>query len=106
MRGEADFAGLCWDPKSATSPHTWMGIMSADRREFLRHATTVVAGLGVGGLPSLPFDEQPGPMPTARAKAMMSTFGLTRPIFQAGMGSVANPALAIAVSNAGALGSI
>jgi nitronate monooxygenase len=79
--------------------------MSSDRREFIRHATALVAALGTN--PRLPMpDEQPGSMPTARAKAMMTAFGLTRPIFQAGMGGLANPALAIAVSNAGAMGAI
>lgn len=72
--------------------------MTTDRREFIRHATVLVAALGT--------DMQQTAMPTARAKAMMAAFGLTRPIFQAGMGGVASPTLAIAVSNAGALGAI
>jgi nitronate monooxygenase len=76
----------------------------SDRREFLRHATVAVAGLS--GIPASVSGEQPGAMPTPRAKAMMSSFGLTRPIFQAGMGGVANPSLAAAVSNAGAMGAI
>jgi len=43
-------------------------------------------------------------MPTLRAAAFMKTFGLTYPIVNAGMGSLAGPDLAIAVSNAGGLG--
>jgi len=54
--------------------------MSSDRREFLRHAGALVAALGTGQrAPASSADEQPTTMPTA---------------------------LAIAVSNAGALGAI
>src|SRR5882672_7295871 len=79
--------------------------MSSDRREFLRHATVVAAGLGV---PAFPLTAQPrsSAMPTARASALMAAFGLKYPIFCAGMGGVAFPELAIAVSNAGGLGAI
>jgi len=71
--------------------------MSSDRREFLRHATVVAAGLGV---PAFPLTAQPrsSAMPTARASALMAAFGLKYPIFCAGMGGVAFPELAIARS--------
>jgi nitronate monooxygenase len=45
-------------------------------------------------------------MPTARASSLMAAFGLRYPIFCAGMGTVATPELAIAVSNGGGLGAI
>ena len=46
-------------------------------------------------------------MPTSRARALMTMFGLTYPIFEAPHGpTVTSPELAIAVSNAGAMGAI
>ena len=79
--------------------------MSSDRREFFRQAAAVAAGLGVR---TLPFEaQQRSPtMPTARASALMAAFGLRYPIFCAGMGTVATPELAIAVSNGGGLGGL
>jgi nitronate monooxygenase len=49
---------------------------------------------------------QPAAMPTPRARALMTLFGLTYPIFSAGMGSTAVPELAVAVSKAGGLGGV
>jgi nitronate monooxygenase len=45
-------------------------------------------------------------LPSQRTKALMSHFGLRYPIFQAPTSSVAGPELAIAVSNAGAMGAM
>jgi nitronate monooxygenase len=45
-------------------------------------------------------------MPTPRALALMTAFGLKNPIFQSGMGLAAGPELAIAVSRAGGLASL
>jgi nitronate monooxygenase len=62
---------------------------------------TIAAGL------SARVTAQPPPaMPTPRAAAMMAKFQLKYPILNAGMGNLAGPDLAIAVSNAGGLGAI
>jgi nitronate monooxygenase len=45
-------------------------------------------------------------MPTPRAKALMSLFGLKYPIFEAPHGVATGPELATAVSNAGAMGAL
>jgi len=79
--------------------------MSSDRREFLRQATVVAAGLGARAFP-LTAEQRSSTMPTARTSALMAAFGLKYPIFCAGMGGVAIPELAIAVSNAGGLGAL
>lgn len=79
--------------------------MSTDRREFFRQAAVLAAGLGARPL-SLTAQQRAATIPTPRAKALMTAFGLKYPICNAGMGSVANPELAIAVSNAGGLGTI
>ena len=79
--------------------------MSSDRREFLRQATAVTAGLGTRALP-LTAQQRSSTMPTARASALMAAFGLRCPIFSAGMGIAATPELAIAVSNGGGLGGL
>jgi hypothetical protein len=51
--------------------------------------------------------EQAVQLPTSRAKALMTLFGLKYPIFEAPHGpTVTSPELAIAVSNAGAMGAI
>jgi nitronate monooxygenase len=76
--------------------------MSSNRREFLTTAAAVTAGLGALGLTA----ESAVTMPTPRASALMTLFGLKYPIFNAGMGGTATPELAIAVSNAGGLGAI
>src|SRR5216684_3848232 len=79
--------------------------MSSDRREFLQQAAVVTAGLGASAFP-LTAQQRSSTMPTARARALMATFGLRYPIFSAGMGSTATPELAIAVSNGGGLGAL
>jgi len=78
--------------------------MSSDRREFLQQAG-VVAGVGVSAF-QLAAQQRAPTMPTVRASALMATFGLRYPIFCVGMGSVATPEIAIAVSNGGGLGAI
>ncbi|MBI3801366.1 MAG: nitronate monooxygenase [Deltaproteobacteria bacterium] len=80
--------------------------MSSTRREFLRHMTAVIAGVSAHGIPVVAAAQQNPAMPTPRAAALMKAFGLTLPIFQAGMASIATPELAIAVSAAGGLGAI
>jgi nitronate monooxygenase len=79
--------------------------MSSDRRAFLQQATAVTAGLGARAFP-LTAQQRTSSMPTARASALMAAFGLRYPIFCAGMGLVATPELAIAVSNGGGIGAI
>ena len=74
----------------------------SDRREFLRQAMGVAAGVGAGTL-SLEA-QRPSAMPTPRATSFMNAFGLKYPICNAGMGTFASAALATAVSNAGGLG--
>ena len=76
--------------------------MSSDRRAFLRQATVVAASLGARALP-LTAQQRSSTMPTARASALVTAFGLRYPIFCAGMGAAATPELAIAVSNGGGL---
>jgi nitronate monooxygenase len=78
--------------------------MSSNRREFLQQAG-VVAGVGVSSF-QLAAQQRAPSMPTARASALMATFGLRYPILCAGMGTAATPELAIAVSNGGGLGAI
>lgn len=78
--------------------------MSTNRREFFRQAAAVAAGVGASGLPLMA--QRAASMPTSRANALMTLFGLKYPISNAGMGTAAIPELAIAVSNAGGLGSV
>jgi hypothetical protein len=79
--------------------------MSSDRREFLQQTTVVAAGLGASALPPA-AQQRSSTIPTARASALMATFGLRYPIFCAGFGLSATPELAIAVSNGGGLGAL
>ena len=78
--------------------------MASNRREFFRQAAALAAGLGDCGLPLTA--QRAATMPTPRASGLMAAFGLTYPIFNAGMGALATPELASAVSNAGGLGAI
>jgi nitronate monooxygenase len=82
--------------------------MESSRRDFLR--TSVAGGVAFGLSSALGTDAaQPGraiPMPTERAKALMALFGLKYPIFEACHGFATSPELAIAVSNAGAMGAL
>ena len=76
--------------------------MSSNRREFLRQAVAVAAGVGANGLPLTA--QSVATMPTSRASTFMTLFGLKYPISNAGMGASALPELTIAVANAGGLG--
>src|SRR5260370_38803152 len=80
--------------------------MKRARREFLR--TTAGAMVGIAGGPRVDSWrlQSPIPMPTQRAKALMALFGLKYPIFEAPHGRQTCPELAIAVSNAGAMGAL
>jgi nitronate monooxygenase len=78
--------------------------MSSNRREFLRQAVAVAAGVGANGLPLTA--QSVATMPTSRASTFMTLFGLKYPISNAGMGGRALPELTIAVANAGGLGSL
>src|SRR6267378_8004670 len=80
-------------------------VMSVDRREFLRRVAIASGGFGIRAIQATE-QESSSTMPTPRARAMMSAFGLRYPIFCAGMGTAATPELAIAVSGAGGLGAL
>src|SRR6476469_6533830 len=81
--------------------------MTRARREFLR-TTAAGALLGIAGGSRLDSWQlkSPIPLPTQRAKALMVLFGLKYPIFEAPHGRQTCPELAIAVSNAGAMGAL
>src|SRR5258708_3487920 len=79
--------------------------MFSDRREFFRQAAAVAAGLVVRSLP-LKAQQRLSSMPRARASELMAALGLRYPMSCAGMGTVATPELAIAVSNGGGLGGL
>lgn len=78
------------------------------RRDFIRTAT--VAGAVFEFVGALRSDagqsSHPTTLPTERSKALMTLFGLKYPIFEAPHGRATSPDLAIAVSNAGALGAL
>src|SRR5579885_1427252 len=82
--------------------------MARTRREFIK--TTAAAGAMFGSVGTPRLDEpQTGhriQLPTPRAKALMEMFGLKYPIFEAPHGAQTCPELAIAVSNAGAMGAL
>jgi nitronate monooxygenase len=83
--------------------------VSRSRREFIR--TTSAAGVAFGVEAASELDAAQArsatPMPTQRAKSVMALFGLKYPIFEAPHGPrVTSPELAIAVSNAGAMGTM
>jgi nitronate monooxygenase len=79
--------------------------MPSDRREFVRRAALAAAALGTRAI-AADAQTPAAALPTPRAVALMKTFGLKYPIFQSGMGLIAGPELAIAVSAAGGLGSL
>ena len=81
--------------------------MIRDRREFLKK-TAVGALFGMAGAASSKASQQASNvrLPTERAKALMDQFGLKYPIFEAPHGRQTSPELAIAVSNAGAMGAL
>jgi nitronate monooxygenase len=82
--------------------------MARTRREFIK--TTAAAGAMFGPFCAPRLEaQQIGnriSLPTPRAKALMEMFGLKYPIFEAPHGPATSPELAIAVSNAGAMGAL
>lgn len=82
--------------------------MKRTRRDFIGTSVAASAVLASVGSPGLNAAQSPRPvaMPTPRAQALMALFGLKYPIFEAPHGRVTNPDLAIAVSNAGAMGAL
>jgi hypothetical protein len=77
--------------------------MKRTRRDFIETSVAASAVLASVGSPSLNAapSQRPSGMPTQRAKALMASFGLKYPIFEAPHGRVTNPNLAIAVSKCG-----
>jgi len=65
-------------------------------------------GVGAAALPAVGAAQAPpaSSVPTERSRAIMQMFGLKYPIFEACHGSATSPELAIAVSNAGAMGAL
>ena len=82
--------------------------MSRTRREFIKTTAAAGAMFGVVGASGLdaPQAGRTIPLPTQRAKVLMELFGLKYPIFEAPHGFATSPELAIAVSNAGAMGAL
>ncbi len=83
--------------------------MSPTRREVIKTALAVGAMPEVVGAPradAAPQSLPAIPLPTPRAKALMETFGLKYPIFEAPHGNQTCPELCIAVANAGAMGAL
>jgi nitronate monooxygenase len=83
--------------------------MKCTRRDLFKTSAAAV-GATVGLVDALGMNAaQSGreiPMPTERSRALMALFGLKYPIFEAPHGFATNPDLAIAVSNAGAMGAL
>lgn len=82
--------------------------MSPTRREVIKTALAVGAMAEVVGASRADASQSvpPIPLPTPRAKALMETFGLKYPIFEAPHGNQTCPELCIAVANAGAMGAL
>ncbi len=82
--------------------------MAGTRREFIKTTAAAGAMFGVAGASGLDASQSGRaiPLPTQRAKALMELFGLKYPIFEAPHGPATSPELAVAVSNAGAMGAL
>lgn len=80
--------------------------MKPTRRDFIK--TSAVAGVGLTRLSASDTfqTESKISVPTERSKALMALFGLKYPIFEAPHGGATSPELAIAISNAGAMGAL
>ena len=87
--------------------------MARTRREFIK--TTAAAGAMFGAVGAVGAVGAPAPdaaqatrfyAANPRSKALMELFGLKYPIFEAPHGPQTSPELAIAVSNAGAMGAL
>jgi nitronate monooxygenase len=82
--------------------------MPRTRREFIKATAAAGAMVGVDGASGFgaSASRDKASLPTPRAKALMELFDLKYPIFEAPHGSATSPELAIAVSNAGAMGAL
>jgi Nitronate monooxygenase len=83
--------------------------VSPTRREVIKTALAVSAMPEVVGTSRADAAPQSLPaisLPTPRAKALMETFGLKYPIFEAPHGNQTCTELCIAVANAGAMGAL
>ena len=82
--------------------------MSPTRREVIKTVVAVGAMSNAVGTSRADTSQSVPtiPLPTPRAKALMETFGLKYPIFEAPHGNQTCPELCIAVANAGAMGSL
>ena len=82
--------------------------MNRSRRDFIEASVAAGALLGSVSASKLNAEQigRPSAMPTARAKTLMSLFGLKYPIFEAPHGLATGSELAIAVANAGAMGAL
>ena len=78
--------------------------MSQSRRDFLGGASTLGAALQLTS--SAGAQPVAAPWLSDRTRALLASFGLNIPIFQAGFGSCTSIPLAAAVSNAGAMGAL
>jgi len=82
--------------------------MSPTRREVIKTALAVGVMPEVVGASRADASQSVStiPLPTPRAKALMETFGLKYPIFEAPHGNQTCPELCIAVAKAGAMGAL
>jgi nitronate monooxygenase len=79
----------------------------SDRREFFRRVAAVTVGFAARESGLVFAQQRATKIPTSRTATLMANFGLKYPIFCAGMGGgLTTPELAIAVSNAGAVGAL
>jgi nitronate monooxygenase len=82
--------------------------MKSTRRDFIE--TSAAAGVLLASASAQTLNAQQTQIvvavPTLRAKALMALFNLKYPIFEAPHGNATSPELAIAVSNAGAMGAL
>jgi nitronate monooxygenase len=88
-------------PADTASLTGGFAMKSDSRRNFLETSAAILGAVGVPRLNAARIT-----MPTPRAKALMSLFKLKYPIFEAPYGLATGPELAIAVSNAGAMGAL
>lgn len=73
------------------------------RREFLKAGATTTVAVAAGAVPARAHAAETSAGPRFRT-SLCDLFGIEYPIVQSGMGGVAGPALAAAVSRAGGLG--
>jgi nitronate monooxygenase len=82
--------------------------MKSTRRDFIEASAAAGVLLAAGGAQTLNAQQirNAVAMPTLHAKGLMALFNLKYPIFEAPHGNATSPELAIAVSNAGAMGAL